>query len=117
MRRLFGPFFVFAGVMHFVKTEWYEAIVPPSLPSPRWLVYASGLAEIAGGLGAMHSRTRLAAALWSIATLVAVFPANVYMAIESERFESRVPGGRVALWLRLPFQGVFVAWAWAARRS
>jgi uncharacterized membrane protein len=117
MRRLFGPFFVFAGLMHFLRTEWYEAIVPPSLPSPRGLVYASGLAEIAGGLGAMHARTRMAAALWSIATLVAVFPANVYMAIESECFESRVPGGRVALWLRLPFQGVFVAWAWAARRS
>jgi uncharacterized membrane protein len=116
MRRLFGPFFVFAGLMHFVKTEWYEAIVPPSLPSPRGLVYASGVAEIAGGLGVMHSRTRTAAALWSIATLIAVFPANVHMALNAERFERRVPGGRRALWARLPFQAVFVAWAWTARR-
>jgi uncharacterized membrane protein len=117
MRRLFGPFFVFAGVMHFVKTEWYEAIVPPSLPSPRGVVYASGVAEIAGGLGVMHSRTRMAAALWSVATLVAVFPANVNMAVNAERFEKRVPGGRAALWARLPFQAVFIAWAWAARRA
>ena len=116
MRRLFGPFFVFAGVMHFIQTEWYEAIVPPRLPSPRGVVYASGVAEIAGGLGAMHSRTRFAAAMWSIATLVAVFPANIYMAVAADKFEKRVPGGRVALWLRLPVQGLFVAWAWAARR-
>jgi uncharacterized membrane protein len=116
VRRLFGPFFVLAGVMHFVKTEWYEAIVPRSLPSPRGLVYASGVAEIAGGLGVMHTRTRMAAALWSIATLVAVFPANVNMAVNADRFERGVPGGRVALWARLPVQAVFVAWAWAARR-
>ena len=117
MRRLFGPFFVFAGVMHFLKTEWYEAIVPPSLPSPRGVVYVSGVAEIAGGLGVMHARTRMAAALWSIATLIAVFPANVHMALNAERFERRVPGGRRTLWARLPFQAVFVAWAWAARRA
>jgi uncharacterized membrane protein len=116
MRRLFGPFFVFAGIMHFVKTDWYEAIVPPSLTSPRGIVYVSGVAEIAGGLGVMHSRTRMAAVLWSIATLVAVFPANVNMAVNAERFERRVPGGRVALWARLPVQGLFIAWAWAARR-
>jgi uncharacterized membrane protein len=117
MRRLFGPFFVFAGVMHFVKTEWYQAIVPPSLPSHRGVVYASGVAEIAGGLGVLHGRTRFAAALWSIATLIAVFPANVYMALDADKFEKRVPGGRPALWARLPIQGLFIAWAWAARRS
>ena len=116
MRRLFGPFFVFAGVMHFVKTDWYEAITPPSLPRPREIVYASGVAEIAGGLGVMHPRTRRTAALWSIATLIAVFPANIYMALNPERFEKRVPGGRRSLWGRLPIQALFVAWAWAARR-
>src|SRR4051794_28823732 len=67
-------------------------------------------------LGVMHTRTRMAVALWSIATLVAVFPANVNMAVNADRFERGVPGGRVALWARLPVQAVFVAWAWAARR-
>jgi uncharacterized membrane protein len=116
MRRLFGPFFVFAGVMHFVKPEWYDAIMPPQLPAQRELVYASGVAEIAGGLGVMHPLTRKSGALWSIATLIAVFPANIYMALNHRRFAKAVPGGRHALWARLPFQAVFVAWAWAARR-
>ncbi|HEX9246847.1 MAG TPA: hypothetical protein VGA35_11860, partial [bacterium] len=72
MGKLFGPFFVFAGVMHFVKTRWYERIMPPYLPRHRELVYVSGVAEIAGGLATMHPRTRRAGSFWSIATLVAV---------------------------------------------
>lgn len=54
MARLFGLFFVFAGLMHFLKTRWYERIMPPYLPRHRELVYASGVAEIAGGLATMH---------------------------------------------------------------
>ena len=60
-RRLFGPFFVFAGVMHFVIPRAYAAIVPPQLPNRRAVVYASGVAEIAGGAGVLHPRTRKAA--------------------------------------------------------
>lgn len=113
--RLFGPFFVFAGVMHFVKPRWYESIVPPRLPASE-LVVASGVAEIAGGLMVMHPRTRRIGSLWSIATLIAVFPANAWMAIEHERFAKRVPGGRPALLARLPVQLFFIAWARAAGR-
>jgi uncharacterized membrane protein len=112
--RLFGPFFVLAGIMHFVKTRWYERTMPPYVPAHRELVYISGVAEIAGGLATMHPRTRRAGSLWSIATLVAVFPANVHMAVEAERFEKTTPGGRTALYVRLPVQGLFIAWAWAA---
>jgi uncharacterized membrane protein len=114
MRRLFGPFFVFAGVMHFLRPRWYERIMPPYLPAHRELVYASGAAEIAGGLATMHPATRRAGSLWSIATLIAVFPANLHMAIEAERFEKGVPGGRSALYARLPIQALFIAWAWTA---
>src|SRR3954449_7390735 len=113
-RRLFGPFFVFAGVMHFVIPRQYEAIVPDYLPAHRELVAASGVAEIAGGLGVMHPRTRRIASWWSVATLVAVFPANLHMALNPDRYQ--VPGGRPALWLRLPVQGLFIAWAVAAGR-
>jgi uncharacterized membrane protein len=113
--RLFGPFFVFAGVMHFVIPRTYESIVPERLPAPRALVYASGVAEIAGGLAVQHPRTRRAGSLLSIATLLAVFPANVGMALHPERH--RVPGGRGALLLRLPLQALFIAWARAAGRS
>jgi uncharacterized membrane protein len=115
VRRLFGPFFVFAGVMHFVIPRTYESIVPRSLPQRRALVYASGVAEIAGGAGVMHPRTRRAASWWSVATLAAVFPANVNMALNADRFE--VPGGAVALWLRLPVQALLVVWALAAGRD
>jgi len=100
--------------MHFVRPNWYERIVPPYLPAHRKVVYLSGVAEIAGGLATLHPRTRRAGSLWSIATLVAVFPANVHMAINPEAYEKGVPGGRAALWARLPVQALFIAWARAA---
>ena len=114
LRRLFGPFFVFAGIMHFVKPRAYQRIMPPYVPRHRELVYASGVAEIAGGLGALFPATRRAGSAWSILTLLAVFPANVHMAIEWERYEKAVPGGRNALYARLPIQLLFIAWAYAA---
>jgi uncharacterized membrane protein len=113
--RLFGPFFVFAGVMHFVIPRTYQAIVPDYLPAKRELVYASGVAEIAGGLGVMHPRTRRIASWWSVATLIAVFPANLHMALNPDRY--KVPGGRNALYARLPVQLLFIAWALAAGRK
>jgi uncharacterized membrane protein len=115
MRRWFGPFFVFAGVMHFAIPRVYAAIVPDWLPTRRAIVYASGVAEIAGGLAVQHPRTRRLGSAWSIATLLAVFPANVHMALHPERF--RVPGGRRTLYLRLPLQALAIAWAHAAGRS
>jgi uncharacterized membrane protein len=115
IRRLFGPFFVFAGIMHFVIPRSYEAIVPDWVPASRRLVVnASGVAEIAGGVGVMHPRTRRLASWWSVATLIAVLPANVHMTLNSDRY--RVPGGTLALWLRLPVQALFIAWALAAGR-
>lgn len=113
MRRLFGPTFIGSGILHFVIPRTYEAIVPDYLPAKRGLVYASGVAEIAGGAALLHPRTRRAGAWWSIATLVAVFPANLHMALNPDRYD-RIP--RAALWLRLPFQALFIAWAAAARR-
>jgi uncharacterized membrane protein len=110
----FGAFFVFAGVMHFAIPRTYAAIVPDYLPAHRAIVYASGVAEIAGGAGVLHPRTRAAASWWSVATLAAVFPANVHMALHPERY--KVPGGRAALYARLPLQGAAIAWALAAGR-
>jgi uncharacterized membrane protein len=114
MRRLFGPLFVLAGLMHFIKPRSYESIMPPYLPAHRELVMISGAAEIAGGLATMHPRTRRAGSLWSIATLVAVFPANLHMALNPKAYEDSIPGGRPTLWARLPVQGLLIAWAWAA---
>jgi uncharacterized membrane protein len=113
MKRAFGPMFVFAGVMHFVIPDTYEAIIPNYLPAHRALVYASGVAEIAGGLGAILPSTRKKARLLNIATLLAVFPANVHMAVHPDRYK-QVPGGKPALYGRLPIQALFLAWANAA---
>ena len=105
--------FVFAGVMHFVIPRAYKRIMPPYVPAHDAMVYASGVAEIAGGAGLMVARTRRPAGWWLIATLIAVFPANLHMALHPEEF-SKVPGGAPALWARLPLQGVFIAWVLAA---
>jgi uncharacterized membrane protein len=99
--------------MHFVVPRTYESIVPDYLPAHRALVYASGVAEIVGGLGAINPRTRRVARKLNIATLLAVFPANLHMALHPDRYE-QIPGGRAALLMRLPGQALFIAWAYAA---
>jgi uncharacterized membrane protein len=115
LRRLCGPFFVFAGVMHFVIPKAYQRIVPPYLPQPELLVYASGVAEIAGGAGLMVPAARRRAGWWLITTLLAVFPANLHMALHPEQFP-KVPGGARALNARLPVQAGFIAWVLSAMR-
>lgn len=115
-RRLFGIVFTLAGVLHFVRPEMYEAIMPDYLPAHRELVYASGVAEIVGGLGTLHPVTRRAASWWSIATLVAVFPANVHMALHPDQYAG-IPGGAAALYARLPLQLAAIAWAYEAGKD
>ena len=92
IRRLAGPVFVFAGVMHFVIPKTYRRIMPPYVPAHMTMVYASGVAEIAGGVGLMSPRHRRPAGWWLIATLLAVFPANLHMALHADEFP-KVPGG------------------------
>ncbi len=111
-----GPVMTLAGINHFVMPGAYASIVPDSLPAPMGLVYVSGLAEIVGGLGTMHPRTRRAAGLLLIATLVAVFPGNIYMALNAEDYPG-VPGGQLSLIARLPFQALFIYWVWFATLS
>ena len=114
-RFLFAAFFIAAGVNHFVNPAFYVGIMPPYLPWHLALVYVSGVAEIV--LGAMLCVRRwMALAGWGlIALLVAVFPANVHMALNPELY---APLSSVALWIRLPIQFLLIAWAWAyTRRS
>ena len=106
-----GITFLFAGTMHFIKPRTYAAIMPDYLPAHRELVYASGVAEMAGGAGVLSESTRKPAGWWLIATLLAVFPANVNMALHPDRY-SQIPAP--ALWARLPFQVLFIAWVWRA---
>lgn len=105
--------FLASGVLHFAKPEMYRQIVPPALPDPAVLVAISGGAEIAGAIGLWVPATRRPAALGMIALLFAVFPANVYMAVEHERFARIAPAW--LLYCRLPLQVVLFGWMWALR--
>jgi uncharacterized membrane protein len=110
--RLFsGPLMIAAGINHFVMPTTYEQIMPRFLPAHRELVYASGVAEIAGAAATLHPATRRAGGLFLIATLLGVFPANVQMTLHPERYP-KIP--RWALWARLPLQGVMIWWVWLA---
>jgi uncharacterized membrane protein len=116
LRQTAGPFFILAGALHFVIPKAYRWIMPAYVPAPMAMVYASGVAEIAGGVGLLTQRSRRPAGWWLIATLIAVFPANVHMALNPDDFP-KVPGGAKALWGRLPFQGVLIAWVLGAMRQ
>jgi uncharacterized membrane protein len=110
-----SAFFVGAGILHFTHTRRYEPTIPPWIPAHRELVLVSGAAEIAGGVAASVPRLRPTAGWALVALLIAVFPANVYMAIHPEEIRGLdVP--RWLLWVRLPLQAAFIAWAlWATR--
>ena len=108
-RLVLGACFLVAGALHFIKPRAYESIMPDALPAHRELVYLSGVAEMAGGAGVLADRTRRPAGWWLIATMLAVFPANVNMAVEAERFQD-VP--EPLLWARLPLQAAIICWIW-----
>lgn len=114
-----GPLYVVAGLLHFVVPALYVQIIPPMLPSPLALVYLSGLAEMAVGAGLLYPRTRRYAAWATVALLLAIFPANVYMATSGVVVEGMPGGGdpsALVRWGRLPLQGVLVLWAlWYTR--
>jgi uncharacterized membrane protein len=118
LRKLAGPLFILTGVLHFLIPRTYEAIMPPYLPAHRELVYASGVAEAVGGAALLSSsaRTRELGKWWLYGVLLAVFPANVHMALNPEDFK-KVPGGPWSLYARLPLQIVFALWVRAAARA
>lgn len=109
LKYLFALFFVLAGLNHFRSDEFYVRMMPPYLSSHLFLVYVSGMAEIALGIFLLVPRLQRLAAWGLIALLIAVFPANIHMAIHSELFPEFSPS---LLWARLPVQAVLIAWAY-----
>ena len=109
VRFLFGAFFIVAGITHFTNEAFFTSIVPPYLPWPVAIVYVSGVAEIVlGALLMVPSRTVLAG--WGlIALLIAVFPANLHMAMNPGLYPATSP---TALLILLPVQGVLIALAY-----
>ena len=111
LRWLLTAFMVAAGVNHFLVPATYAAMIPDVLPSHAVLVFVSGVAEILAGLGLIPRATRRLAGWGLIALFVAIFPANLNMALH------HLPlGGRAvptwALWARLPLQIILLAWAY-----
>ena len=108
-------FYVLAGTLHFIKPETYLRIVPPYIPWHPAMVGVSGALEILGGLGLFVPRTRRAAAWGLVALLVAVFPANLYMAMHP----IEAGGASIApaiRWGRLPLQPALIWWLlWCTR--
>jgi uncharacterized membrane protein len=108
---LLAVFFIVAGVCHFAFPAPYLAIMPPFLPCPDGLVWISGIAEIAGGVGVLSGTTRRIAGCGLIALLIAVFPANIYAVFAGMKINGwTVPAW--LLWLRLPFQPALILWVW-----
>lgn len=117
LRLLLAVAMALIGLAHFIAPAPFLAIVPAFLPAPLLLVHLSGAAEIALGLGLLPRRTRRLAGLGLVALYVAVFPANLNQAINQIAIDPAHPIDAWKLWLRLPFQILFIAWALYVSRN
>lgn len=109
--------FFTTGVLHFFSPEAFVKIAPPFLPVPRLLVYLSGACELAGAAGLLLPQLRRYAAWGLVLLLVAIFPANIYMAIDRVQVTSWIIPEWL-LWARLPLQGLLIWWIlWAVKAS
>jgi uncharacterized membrane protein len=108
-------FMVVAGILHFVATDAYVAIMPDYLPLHRELVYLSGVFQILFGIGLLWTKTRAASGICLILLYLAVLPANINMAVyDIQPAGFRIPA--LVLWARVPFQLVLIYWAWRVSR-
>ncbi len=105
-----------AGALHLADPGPFVRIVPDYLPAPLALVYISGFFEILGGMGLLIPALQRKAAWGLIALYVAVFPANLYMAIHQISLGD-TPAPPALLWLRLPMQLLLIAWAYRYTRK
>jgi uncharacterized membrane protein len=116
LRAVLVVFMVAIGIAHFVAPADFASVIPHFLPAPVALVLVSGVCEIAGGIGLLVARVRRLASYGLVALYVAVFPANLNMALTGAAPEG-VHLAPVLLWLRLPFQIVFIVWALGVGRD
>ena len=108
-----SAFFINVGVDHFLNPGFYLAIMPDYLPLHLEAVYISGFFEILGGVSVLVPRLRSAAGWGLVVLLIAVFPANIHMAINTDLFPDIAP---MLLYIRLVFQFIFIYWAYVVTR-
>jgi len=107
---LLSSFFIFAGVWHFLDTQFFIDITPPLVPYPEFVVYFTGICEIAGAIGLWFTRLRRLSAWCLMAYTIAVYPANIYMAMYPVHFAHYA--SRASLYIRLPFQFLILYLLW-----
>lgn len=120
-RPVLSALMVAIGVAHFANAPFFVSIMPDWLPWHLFLVYLSGAIEITLGLALSYAPTQVLSAWGLIALYVAVFPANVHMALHPDLPLAGLPAWLprptpLSLWLRLPFQALFIYWAWLYTR-
>jgi uncharacterized membrane protein len=102
--------FLFTGTSHFTSMKYdFAAMIPPPLPNDLWVIYLTGVLEIAGAIGLLIPRTRKLAGVCLAVYLVAVFPANVYAALNEVAIRGEAP---TPLWVRGPMQLLYVGMVW-----
>jgi len=109
---LMGTLYIVAGVLHFVATDAYLPLMPPWLPAHRALILLSGAAEVVLGALVLVPATRRLAAWGIVLLLIAVFPANLHVALHDVPLFGATEGLGVWNWVRLPVQLLLMLWAW-----
>lgn len=104
-----GLTFIFIGATHFLMPEKYLEMMPPFIPVPVLMIYISGFFEILGGIGLIVPWTKRCAAYGLVALLLAVFPANIYVAVSNIQLGGFMSEA-IYQWLRLPLQFVLIGW-------
>jgi uncharacterized membrane protein len=113
MLLVMGVFYVVAGLAHFVRPDFYLPMMPPWLPAHRELIFLSGVAEVLLGVAVLVPRLRRIAGWGIIALLIAIFPANLHIALHDVPVFGATQGAGIWNWVRLPLQAVLIAWAWS----
>ena len=98
-------FYIIIGITHFINPDWFVQIVPPIFGYPLMLVLISGFFEILLGFFLFFENTKKIAGWGLICLLIAVFPANIYLAMTNGDAMNTTP---LTAWGRLPFQFVFI---------
>ena len=112
LRAALSALFIGSGLVHLIRPDVYMPMMPPYLPWHRALILISGAAEVGLGLAVLVPSLRQAAAWGLILLLIAIFPANLHIALNNVPLFGNTEGFGIWNWVRLPFQAVLIAWAW-----